>query len=39
MTKLNDYPVWRQKLSFLLDFLIVFELIINTHSEIGRAHV
>ncbi|MBQ3327618.1 MAG: hypothetical protein IJG86_07630, partial [Clostridia bacterium] len=32
MTNLNDYPVWRQKLSFILDFLIVFELIINTHS-------
>ena len=32
MTTTNDYPVWRQRLSFILDFLIVFELIINTHS-------
>ncbi len=32
MTNINDYPAWRQKLSFILDFLIVFELIINTHS-------
>ncbi len=32
MTNINDYPAWRQKLSKILDFLIVFELIINTHS-------
>lgn len=32
MTNTNDYPKWRQTLGFVLDFLIVFEIIINTHS-------
>lgn len=32
MTNLNDYPVWRQRLGILLDFLIIFEIILNTHS-------
>ena len=32
MITTNETPVWRQRLGFLLDFLIVFELILNTHS-------
>lgn len=32
MTTTNDYPKWRQTLGFVLDFLIVFEIILNTHS-------
>lgn len=32
MIHTNDYPNWRRKLSYVLDFLIVFEIILNTHS-------
>lgn len=32
MTATNDISTWRKRLGFLLDFLIVFEIILNTHS-------
>ncbi len=32
MTYINNFPNWRLKLGIILDFLIVFEIILNTHS-------